>query len=184
MSLTRATFTIALFMLSAYAVAAQDASRPVKLREWGEQGGSFQLSISTDKTQYEPGEAIQLTAVLRNATNETARFEMTHRMTFFDMVVVLPGPDWIPLKRRAALTPFGERQRNPVVGGGFSVPPTQPGWQLSLDYEMNKLYDMSMPGTYHVTFSCMVPSMRWSDPKIRVTSNEIAITMPGKAERH
>jgi hypothetical protein len=152
---------------------------PADVREWGKQSGSFQLSITSDKARYAMGEMINVTAVLKNVTDEPAMVLRNEPALFYNVDVRVPIPEWIPLKPQAALTPFGEKQKNPQLThmAGANL---KPGGEIVDELQLNKLYVMSTPGEYHVAFSCKLPLKRLGDPW--VTSNEMKITVLEKEE--
>jgi hypothetical protein len=158
----------------------QQAS-PAKLREWGQQSGAHQLSISSDEGQYAAGETVRVTAVLKNVTDESVLLMQQDPAIFYDMDIRVPVQPWIPLSPRAALTEFGERQRNPAIGGsrGGNL---KPGDESIRELELNKLYYMTIPGDYRIRFSCKVLLKRQDDPRITVTSNEIKVTILPEAK--
>lgn len=175
--------------LSICCVQAQE-NAPVRMRQWGQQSGSFQLSISSDKDQYAQGEIIKVTAALKNVADAPAVVLVMTPLTFYDMRVRVPVADWIPLRPEAALTPYGRAHtRAALADPQFVVRPEfmstkgfylQPSRETVYEFELNKLYEMSTPGVYHVTFSCKLPIQKITDPRIRISSNEIAITIAGK----
>jgi hypothetical protein len=116
-------------LVVACAGLVQQGSDTGAVRDWGKQSGPFQLSISTDKQQYVPGELIKLTAVIKN-----------------------------------------------VSDGGFVGMSICAGAETTDQFDLNKLYSMSTPGDYRVTFSCKLPQ-KAGDPNFAITSNNLKITI-------
>src|ERR1035438_10466903 len=65
---------LSLFLVS-FGAAAQGsvASDP---RQWGKEAGPYQLSISSDKDKYAIGEAIKITAALKNVSDHSTAFSI------------------------------------------------------------------------------------------------------------
>jgi len=141
--------------------------------------GSYQLSISTDKSAYLVGEPVKVTTILKNVSDKQTA--LIHRPSFdgYEMDVTLPYPSWIPFSPRAVLTPFGEKQQFPAISstkGGY----VQAGHESFNSFELNALYGMSAPGEYKIVFSCKQPLREWGDPEVTVTSNELKIAILDK----
>jgi hypothetical protein len=164
-------------MLLCFCALAQDTPADVE-REWGKQSGAFRLSISSNKPQYAAGEAIKITAVLKNVTDSSAYIARPTPPEFYNMDVRMPTPDWIPFKPQAVLTTLGDQQRHPSRSSmvGWDL---QAGADVTNDFELHKLYTMSVPGEYHVTFSCKIPVKKIGEPLLVITSNELKITVLG-----
>jgi hypothetical protein len=88
------------------------------------------------------------------------------------------GSLWKP---RATLSEFGQEQTHPreVSGIGFYVPA---GHEIVDALDVSNLYQMSLPGDYHVVLSCRLPIAKRGDPYVVVTSNVIVITVLPKEE--
>jgi hypothetical protein len=48
------------------------------------------------------------------------------------------------------------------------------------EFDLSKLYDMSTPGEYRVTFSCKLPIKNLGDTSVIIASNEIKVTIRPK----
>lgn len=176
MKLTKGVF----LMLGLHWALAQGPTPP-KPCEWGERTGSFQLSISSDKEQYETGETIRVTARLKNVTDQPAGIAMATPFMLYTIDIRVPMPEWIPWKPQAVLTPFGRDQKNPLsqnVHGWLLLP----GREEIHEFDLDKLYEMSAPGVYKVTFSCEHPRKKSAEPGRTVISNTIKVTVLGKKD--
>jgi hypothetical protein len=145
------------------------------VREWGEQSGPFQLSISTNKQQYAAEELIKLTAVVKNVSDGPARFARPSPVTFYEMDIRVPMPEWIPFRPQAVLTPDGQAQKHPWRSN-FAGMTICAGVETTDQFDLNKLYYMSAPGEYRITFSCKLPQ-KLGDRDFAITSNELRITI-------
>lgn len=166
-------------LLSLLGAAVAQHPNATEDRQWGSQSGSFRLSISSDKAQYSPGEQIHITAVLKNVTDHPTRLVVTSPFEFYQMDVRLPVPVWIPWKPQAVPTALGRKLAHPDMSSEAGMV-AQPGDQRVAEYEINKLYDMSAPGEYRITFSCRQPLRERGDPATTITSNELVVTVVPK----
>ena len=144
--------------------------------EWGQQSGSFRLSISADKDRYDPSDTVRVKAILKNVTDHPSRVELMRPLLMYNIDVRLAMPEWLPWKAHAALTEFGRKLHNPGVGGVVGVE-MKPGIETVHELELNKVFDMTVPGDYRVTFSCKQPLRSAGDPSVVVTSNDITVTI-------
>ena len=170
-----------LILLPISVAIAQDAA-PVKTPTWGPQAGPWRLSISTDKSQYSVGETIEVAAVLKNVSAGPVVLSSPGDATLYGMDVRLPMPEWIPWRPRASELPLAAEQlRNVFSVGGGDVPA---GREHVSRHELSKLFDMTAPGEYHVTFSTNQATRGIAEGQathqnsmVKVTSNEITITV-------
>jgi hypothetical protein len=170
---------IALVLLVPVCIAAQDASGE-NPRAWGKVSGSYQLSIASDKAQYEAGEPIEIGSILKNVSDQAIMLRKTTPETNYVIEVLMPAQPWLPWRSRAALTPYGNRvtkpERNDIVG--FDIPP---GSEEENKFKINKIYEMSTPGDYLITFQCRQPTIRIAEidgkehPMVDVASNAITV---------
>lgn len=149
---------------------------PGRVRSWGEQSGPFRLSITSDKDQYAPGEAMRVVAVIKNVSDHPTYLARSAPFLFYDVAIRLPVPEWVPWHPRAPLTPLGETEKHPRMAS-YSGAAVAAGNETVDEFELDKLYQMSAPGEYHITFSCKLPAHYRGDPKVTVTSNEIVVTV-------
>jgi len=174
----------ALILLPVCVGIAQDAA-PAKTPTWGPRAGPWRLSISAEKSQYSAGETVVVVALLKNVSEQPVLFTdvtggpppMLYRMD-----VRLPVPAWIPWKPRAAELPLAKLQ--PGASYHMIGMDEPAGWESVSEVDLNKLFDMSTPGDYHVTFSTSQLTRSRADgptarenPKVTVTSNEITVTV-------
>jgi hypothetical protein len=168
-------------MLIAFMLCQADAGENAgaKIHEWGSRSGAFQLSIFSNKDEYVSGEEVHVTAVLKNVTDDLAYVQMPTPGMFYDIDIRLPFPTWINFKPKAVLTAFGQKTKNPLDLSvrGFRL---QPRREMTYEFELSKLYDMSTIGDYHITFSCKLPLKNIGDPRVVVASNEIRVTIHPK----
>lgn len=155
-------------------VLAQGVTQPQKPVVWGKISGSFQLAIVSDKGEYKVGEAIRVTANLKNVADHPVLHQASR--AFYSIDVRIPIADWIPWKPQARLTPEGETAMRPLYDSviGLMLPP---GRENASEFQLDKLYDMSAPGRYRITFSCREPSDASTGPAVTVVSNEISVTV-------
>ena len=180
-SLTASTYLS--ILLIAFGASAQDstASKP---REWGKEAGPFRLSISSDRDKYTIGEAIKITAILKNVSDHSVIFRRTGPAAFqFQMDIRLPMPAWIPWKPRAPLTPLGQQEMDPRLFSGIAGAEARVGAEMTDEVEISKLFEMSTPGDYSITFSCRQQVGSPKDqsgaerPMVTVVSNQITVTV-------
>jgi hypothetical protein len=145
-------------------------------RVWGEQSGPFRLSISTDKEMYQVGDLIHLSAVIKNASDHPTYFARVPPILFYEMEIRLPSPDWIPWRPTAVLTEAGQEEKRPGESSfvGYVIAPSH---EVLDQFELNRLYHMSTPGTYHIQFSCKLPLRYRGDPFVSVISNDLKLTV-------
>ena len=175
-------------LLVSFGAAAQDspASKP---REWGKEAGPYQLSISSDRDKYAVGEIIKIAAILKNVSDHSTAFYVMGPGAFqFTMDIRLPMPAWIPWKPRAPLTPLGQQEMDPRLFTGRSGAEVLAGAEMTHTFEISKLFEMSTPGDYQITFSCAQWVGSLNDhsgaerPKVTVTSNQITVTVLAKQQ--
>jgi hypothetical protein len=120
-------------------------------------------------------------AVLKNVSDGPALFSTTGA-TLYTKDVRLPMPEWIPWRPRASALPLAEEQIRSGMGRkGVGV---AAGWEDVMEHELNKLFDITTPGEYHVTFSTNQATRGIAEGQathqnstVKVTSNEITITV-------
>jgi len=169
--------TIALLLLS-FTLWGQ-SPLPESEPSQGRRTGPFLLSISSDKRHYQAGETISITSVLLNETDQEFDLRQTSPMAFYGMDVILPGPAWLPFRYRSNLTEEGQRQTFRSWQVSFAPMRVKPGEKIVNHFELNKLYQMTAPGEYHVTFYFRAPSYVGQDGIVR--SNELVIGIDGNA---
>ena len=157
-----------------FCALAQSEARPQKPVQWGKQSGPFQLAIATDKEEYKPGEAVRVTAIFKSVASHPVWHYASR--AFYSIDVRIPFPDWLPWRPQAKLTPQGERAIHPIYDSVIGLR-VQPGREMTSEDDLSKLYDMSAPGTYLITYSCKEPPEVPGDPVVTVVSNVIAITI-------
>lgn len=142
----------------------------------------FELSISTDKKDYQVGELVTITAKLRNVSQTDARVQGPGDILFYKMDVRLtpldpaePGSQ--SKETMAQVTAYGRDRFNPLnsIGwGGFSI---RAQHERVYNFELSKLYDMSLPGRYRITFSCKLPPKDGGINRVTLRSNETIVTV-------
>jgi hypothetical protein len=172
---------IALVLLIPACAAAQDATAE-RSHAWGKPSGPYQLSIASDKVQYEAGEPIEVTSTLKNVSDHAVMVLRTTSETNYVMEVLMPAQSWLPWRSRAALTPHGKKVKNPEMNNiaGADAPP---GREVEDKFDISKIYEMLVPGDYLITFQCRQPTVTIADktfkerPMVDVTSNAITVTV-------
>jgi hypothetical protein len=170
---------IALVLLIPIWTVAQDSAAE-RSRAWGKVSGSYQLSITSDKAQYEVGEPIEIVSILKNVSDHAIILRRTTPETTYVMEVLTPAQSWLPWRSRAALTPYGNKVKNPEMNSvvGLDIPP---GSEEENKFKINKIYEMSTPGDYLITFQCRQPTIRIAEidgkehPMVDVASNAITV---------
>jgi len=178
---TNMWFRILLALLIPVGIAAQNGTGET-LRTWGTVSGAYQLSIASDKAQYEAGEPIKVTSFLKNVSGRVVMVRRTTPEKTYTMEVLMPAQSWLPWRSPAALTPYGDKVKNPHMYSvaDFDLPP---GAEEDDLFEISKIYEMSVPGEYMITFRCRQPTIRISEmdgkepPTADVTSNTITVTV-------
>jgi hypothetical protein len=173
---------VALVLLIPARVVAQDAAGEDP-REWGKVFGSYQMSIASNRTQYEVGEPIKIGSVLKNVSDHPIMLRRTTPETTYTMEILTPAQSWLPWRSLAALTPYGNKVKNPRMYSvaGVDIPP---GSEEKNEFEISKIYEMSAPGEYSITFRCRQPTIRMSEmdgkehPMVNVTSKIIVTVVP------
>jgi hypothetical protein len=98
------------------------------------------------------------------------------------MEVLMPAQSWPPWRSGAALTPYGDKVKNPEMNSvvGLDIPP---GSEEEDKFEINKIYEMPVPGDYLITFQCRQPTVSIADktvkerPMVDITLNAITVTV-------
>jgi hypothetical protein len=143
--------------------------------QWGEQVEGYRLSLSTDKAQFAPGERVDLHVVLRNVGPDDARVATGRLMVFHTFTVLLPSG------QEAPLTLYGQRQvQSRLNPGGRGVVVLEPGEELTTDLDLNRLFDMTLTGTYKVTAKRAVWSRGEPRETVHVVSNTLEITIKAR----
>jgi hypothetical protein len=159
--------------------AAMQGQSPVLPQELalGRQTGPFRFTILSDKLAFQPGETIALKSILRNEADHSISLFATDRVSFYGMDVRLPGPEYLPFRNMAVLSPEGERLAYPGHSSATNHV-LRPGMALIDNFELNRLYAMTAPGDYHVIFFFRAPD--YVGKNVTVMSNELVITVEEK----
>ncbi len=167
-------------VLSGFAMAREGALP--EARHWGPQAGAFRLSISSDKPRYVAGEPIKIVAVLQNVTSGRAYTSVISTVVGLYEIDISPTlPRWLPFKPRAVLTPFG-RDRMYQTSGNVAGIPLFAGAEIKEEFELNKLYEMSLTGEYHITFHRRQRPEGPEEPFYMIHSNEITVSVVASKE--
>jgi hypothetical protein len=167
----RESAVIAALVLS---VLAQTGAQPEGPARWGKRSGPFQLAIVSDREEYKLGEAVRVTAVLKNVASYPVLHEES--LVFYSIDIRVPFPEWMPSRPQAKLTSEGERAAHPLRGNGLGMT-LRPGREIAHEDELSKLYDMSVPGKYRIVYSCKEPPEAAGEPALTVVSNELTVTV-------
>lgn len=176
-------------LASGTAAMGQNRDAVVKTEEdksvWGEPVLGQALSISTEKREYAPGEAIVLVIRIKKVgTNESPSF--TYDVRRQDAVTML-----LPDGKQPPLTAEEERRRKePARDGAFGVR-LKPGEERRRELELTRIFDMTAPATYTVSVRRHVVVGNGEDyarVQGEVTSNRIAINVvnppaPGESKK-
>jgi hypothetical protein len=103
-----------------------------------------ELSISTDKRIYAPGETVLLTANLRNVGERVVETWGTGTLLDFQLTVVSPDGTELPM------TPYGKNLSAMRGSLRESSVRLQPGQQNSVRIALNRLYGVGLAGKYEV----------------------------------
>jgi hypothetical protein len=170
-------------LLVSLGATAQD-SAGTKPRGWGKEVGPYQLSISSDQDKYAFGDTIRITAILKNISDHSTTFRrMKPAALQFIIDLRLPMPAWIPWKPQAPLSPLGQQEMAPKLFSGTTSIEVKAGAEMTDQFEISKLFEMSAPGDYQITFTCRQWVGGLNDhsgaerPMVTITSNQIAVTV-------
>jgi len=169
-------------ILVASAAWSQGGHPPSIEAHWGDRSGPYQMSIISDKTEYQVGDPIKISVALKNVSDSPVELHVSNLYTMFTMDVRVPVPDWIPWKPQAALTQQGRGVKFPRDNAvmGVALPPDG---QRTFELYPTALYEISTPGKYRITFSCRQPSPAEGAQMVTVVSNEVTIAVLPKSER-
>jgi hypothetical protein len=157
----RVTYLILLSLLGA--TNANDAT------QWGPATEGCRISLSFDKTEYDFGESINLSATVQNVGREKLQVEgnqlrFPYRFEFYG-----PKSEETPLTLwgQAFMRTHGGSQSQQILSRGETRTDTFP--------TLNRAYDMTLAGKYSIVVHRIVPSEL--DPKawIDVASNTLII---------
>ena len=154
--------------------AAQQEVPATGDKQWGKQVEGYELSLSTEKNEVLPDEPIFVRIALRNSGESDATIV---RLPFlpFCKIEVRSAKDEI-----APLTLFGKS-----ASKLFSVM-TQPlakGDEFVVIVQLNRLYDMTLPGRYKVTATRTVWRRDGSGGTAGVVSNTIEVRVKDPGDR-
>jgi hypothetical protein len=145
--------------------------------QWGEEVEGFRLSIAVDEDEFTPDQPIFLRVTLKNVGSDKIQVEKVGSIRSYKMAVLLPRTE-----KQAPLTLRGKRLLESPLAKATS-------FGLAADEEatdtihLNRVFDMTLSGTYKVTVKRMVPKRDGSDEYTYVTSNAIEITIKERPPR-
>jgi hypothetical protein len=161
-----------LFVLGPSATGGEGTGGKEAEIPWGEETEGYRLGLSTDKAEFAPGERVELHMIFRNVGPDDAEVPVSRLMVFHTFTVLLPSG------KEAPLTLYGQRQvQSRLDPGGRGVVVLKPGEERSLDLHLNRLFDMTLTGTYKVTAKRAVWTRGEPRETAHVVSNTLEITI-------
>jgi hypothetical protein len=145
-----------------------------KAVQWGPETEGFRLSIAIDQDEFTPDQPVFLRVTLKNVGPEEVQVEKIGSIRSYKMAVLLPRTE-----KQAPPTLRGKRLLESPLAKATS-------FGLAVNEEatdtvhLNRVFDMTLSGTYKVTVKRMVPKRDGSDEYTYVTSNAIKITIKEK----
>jgi len=131
-------------------------TQPDRQRQWGPEVEGFAVSMCAKKDSYLPEEKVQVQVTVKNVSKVEKWISFEHdERGIYDFEIT--GPKM----KRVKLTAYGERESMRTkmradVGAGT----VQPGWEMTADFPLSRLYDLTVEDTYTVvakgTFSLLV----------------------------
>jgi len=127
-----------------------------------------EITITSPKQSYGSGSEIEVTATLRNISDKTilARQELTEIDYQIEVKDIGGGP--------TLRTAYGQEDRSVIIHTANKILALQPSETITESIPVNKLFDMTMPGRYLVTFYRLWPE---TGHGTRVPSNSLSITV-------
>lgn len=153
--------------------ATNPPSQPDKFRKgvWGDAIEGQSLLITSTKDTYAPGERIVLDVAFKNVGQENVRALKIAPLAAYEITVLLPDGNHAPF------TLFGQRSLEGSKDGSRSLAQLTSGDQLSAEFELSRIFDMTLSGKYKV----FVQRKVWKDGAIsrslKATSNTFEITV-------
>ncbi len=138
---------------------------------WGEATDGLAISIVTPRAVYGPHERIVLTISLKNVSNDDKRIGQTSPLTLYDVEVLAPG------KNKTPFTSYGKNRLENSREAGVRGSVLRPGEVTSVDIDLNRLFDLTLPGPYTVSVQRVVGKTGASDRVLRAISNTITVTI-------
>lgn len=141
---------------------------PSASQEWGTASEGVQLSARARQPLYEVGQIILVNLVARYTTNQyqLKNFKWDKPVTGLtdsgpserQFEITVTNSEGVPVP----LTLYGKNLASlPPISGGFKnrLIFLQPGEELEYHFWINRIYDMTVPNTYLVTFKRKVPTL-------------------------
>ncbi|RYG66287.1 hypothetical protein EON80_15715 [bacterium] len=141
---------VAITMGAGVAMQAQESKEEIPENreiQFGPPNSGYALGIRTSKDVYTWGERILLQVDLKNVSEQEVMVNFTNRMSKFRMEVVMPDGKIAPT------TLYGEWLKRPAPWRRTVVQYVQPGKAVNVDFDLNRIFDMSRAGKYTVRVS-------------------------------
>lgn len=125
------------------------SAQPPTSSEWGPANHGFQFSVRPKKAQFVLTEPMLVDLEIRNVTDHAVGFsERGFPYTEFDVVVKDARGQMLPLTRYGKLV-----YHAPIPSFVYknAVLELQPGGEAEYHFWINRVFDMTLPGTYYIT---------------------------------
>ena len=127
----------------------------------------FNLFIKSNKRSYHVDEDIVLATYLKNTNKMSEQVERTSSLGIYSIEVIKPD------QQKAELSPLGKEMKIQQRSSKSTLSLTS-GQSFPVSFELNKLFDMAMPGIYKVHVARKVNSI--AHPSfVDAPSNEIEL---------
>jgi len=177
-----------MWLLAASCLISTGLAQPQDADPSQNDGTTWRLFTAFEKKAYAPMENVQLRIVLRN--DSASEQELTtgrHPLLEYQIVVYRDGEEWLrdsttqpSAVQRAPkplpLTLYGQAQNllKDVVGSS-SIRVLPPKAELTVTFQLNRLFDMSLSGKYNVIVSRLVPGAGEGRAPARVAATPCAV---------
>lgn len=134
--------------------------------EWGPLGEGWALSLSMDRGEFLMGEKVTMTLITKNASNKGLKLPVLSKWTTYQFQLRDTSGN-VPLTR------FGQRMKTRSLDSGHGNAEIPAGEMLTIELELNRLFDLSLTGKYALQASRTVPRSGGSE-EVELVSNEIS----------
>jgi len=175
---------LSLLFLAALAQPCSASEKPI---QWGEPVNNQSISISSDKECYEAGERMVVRVRIKNMGNESAT--LTYRVPLeYNIQVYLVesadskmvdkrGGSIVPSDGRVRYTLYGCLQFERLVSSTGAAGALRPGEVRCLEVDLNRIFDMSIAGTYRIAARRLVWRNREVETGAEAVSNTLDVTV-------
>ncbi|BCM92343.1 hypothetical protein IAD21_04222 [Abditibacteriota bacterium] len=158
-------FLLGLMFLPSVSVRAQqtdDGKNP--------EVAGFALITSIDKASYKPTEPIILDMKLKNQRTTNVAYWTGSPFSIFNISVT--APNGAP----ASLTEYGKQKMGPITGSHFGRI-LKPGDEITGQFLLNRLYDMTLSGKYKISVVCDIPAQDEPNKWVKIASKTTTIVV-------